>query len=109
MFPAVADFVRANPHIADRIDYSLCFANFELHEPACGSDAHKLGNWVELVSDQEAEVSPPARSTNNRDEGLYVPDLAESGECSSNIRLAVVDTKQWPTIIYLNMMGKCLS
>ena len=106
MMPMVQSFMRDNPHTSDRVDNSLYFATFKVAEPEHGSDALRLGNWTELLPEEEAAVVAPACSKNNRDDGLFEPELASDEDCSTSIRLGVVDVRHWPPIIYINFMGK---
>ena len=106
LMPLVADYMRDNPHVADRTDDSFYFCNFKLREPKDGSEALQLGNWTELLTEEQANVVPPACSKDNRDDGLFHPELAPDEEATSDIRLAVLDVKQWPILVYINFMGK---
>lgn len=80
-----------------------------LHEPADGSSALKLGNWQEILTDEEmANGVQPSRSTNNHDDGLFVKDLVPPADCTSNIRLAKINFAHWPMIVFTNFIGKTL-
>ena len=106
MMPKVDEFMRDNPYVVDRTDNSFYFCNFKLKEPQDGSDALKLGNWTELQTEEQANVVPAACSKDNRDDGLFHPELAPDEESTSDIRLAVLDVRQWPVLVYINFMGK---
>ena len=106
MMPYVKDFVRDNPHVADAVDCSIYFATFKLSSPESGSEAFKLGGWTEILDEQAAGTINPSKSDGDRDDGLYNPELAPDDECDLDIRLAVIDVRQWPPVIYCNFMGK---
>ena len=100
------DLVNSNASIRDRVDESIYFAKFDLHEPTDGSSNLVLGNWVELLSadEQDAGVTP-ARSKDNYDEGMFTKNLAKPADCTSNMRLAVIDFRHWPIKVFLNFIG----
>ena len=106
MLPYVKEFVRDNPHVADAVDCSLYFATFKLASPESGSEAFKLGGWTEILDEQAAGTVNPSKSNGNRDDGLYNPELVPEEECDLDIRLACVDVRQWPPVIYVNFMGE---
>ena len=106
MLPYVKDFVRNNPHVSETVDCSIYFATFKLASPESGSEAFKLGGWTEILDEQAAGTVAPCKSEGNRDDGLFNPELVPDEETDLNIRLAVVDVRQWQPVIYINFMGK---
>ena len=85
----------------------MYFTKFQLSEPRDGSARVKLGNWEEILTDEEISAGvQPAKSKNNRDDGLYCKDLAPPSECTSNVRLAQLNVGHWPIIIFNNFIGK---
>ena len=106
MLPYVRDFVRDNPHVSETVDCSIYFATFKLSSPESGSDAFKLGGWTEILDEQAAGMVNPSKSDGTRDDGLFNPELAPDDECDTDIRLAVIDVRQWQPVIYCNFMGK---
>lgn len=104
--PYVDKYVRANPQVSETVDCSIYFATFKLASPDSGSEAFKLGGWTEILDDQAAGMVNPSKSEGDRDNGLFNPELAPDEECNLNIRLAVIDVRQWQPVIYCNFMGK---
>ena len=99
----------ARPDMQSAVDNSIYFVKMSLHEPADGSSALKLGNWQEILTDEEeANGVRPSKSHNNRDEGLFVKDLVPPADCTSNIRLAKINFAHWPIIVFTNFIGKYL-
>ena len=107
VIPGMDKFVQTHPTLQARVDNSLYFVKFDLHEPADGSSRLKLGNWVELQSAiDNANGVEPARSTNNYDAGLFNSKLVPSADCTSNMRVAVIDFGGWPIKTVVNFKGK---
>lgn len=105
--PGLDDFVKKRPHLQARLDSSLYFVKFQLKEPTDGSSHLQLGNWVELQSDfDNANGVEPSRSKDNYDAGLYKPELVPQEECTSNMRVAVLDMGNWPIKTIMNFQGK---
>ena len=100
-------YLKDHPNVQSMIDSSIYFAKFQLKEPSDGSSTLKLGNWEEILPDEEKDAGVvPARSVDDYDEGLYCKELAKPNECNSNIRLAVINVGNWPIVMYTNFVGK---
>ena len=96
-----------NPNIRSAVDNSLYFTRFSLKEPRDGSAHVKLGNWEEILTDEEqAAGAQPSRSKDNRDDGLFCKDLAPPADCTSNVRLAQLNVGHWPIIVFTNFIGE---
>ena len=107
VIPGLDNFIKNHPTLQARVDNSLYFVKFSLHEPADGSSRLKLGNWVELQSAVDnANGVEPARSTNNYDAGLFNSNLMPPADCTSNMRVAVIDFGGWPIKAVVNFQGK---
>ena len=101
------EFVARNPGVKTVVDNSIYFVKMQLHEPTNGSSHLDLGNWEEILPEEEREAGvTPARSHDNRDEGLYCKDLVPPANCTSNIRLAKINFGHWPIIVLANFVGK---
>ena len=102
-----AEFIAQNPSVVSTVDSSIYFAKFQLHEPSDGNGHVKLGNWEEILSDEEKDAGVvPSRSSNDYDAGLYCKDLVKRADCTSNIRLAKINFGNWPIIVVANFMGE---
>lgn len=100
-------FVDARPDVQAAIDNSIYFVKVALHEPTDGSSALKLGNWREILTEEEvANGVRPVQSVNNHDNGLFIKDLVPPADCTSNIRLAKINFAHWPIIVLANFCGK---
>ena len=100
-------FVETHPHLQAKIDSSLYFVRFDLHEPKDGSSSLRLGNWVELQTEFDRNNGvQPSCSKENYDAGLFNPRLAPPEECTSNMRVAVLDVQQWPVKAVMNFQGE---
>ena len=107
MTPGLDQFVKAHPHLQARLDASVYFVKIQLREPTDGSSHLQLGNWIELQSDfDNANGVVPSQSKNNFDAGLYKPELVPPEECTSNMRVAMLDLGNWPIIALMNFHGK---
>ena len=94
------------PEVQNRVDSSVYFVRFDVFEPKDGTSELQLGNWVELQDDfDNANGVPPSRSKDNYDAGLYKSELVPHDQCTSNMRVAVVDVQQWPIKVLLNFTG----
>lgn len=101
------EFVAQNPGVQMTVDNSVYFVRMQLHEPADGSSHLSLGNWEEILTDDEQAAGvTAARSKDNFDEGLYCKNLVQPQNCTSNIRLAKINFKHWPIIVFTNFIGK---
>ena len=101
------EFVRRNPGVKTVVDNSIYFIKMQLHEPTNGSSHLELGNWEEILPEEEREARvQPARSHNDYDEGLFCKKLVPSTDCTSNIRLAKINFSNWPIIVFANFVGK---
>ena len=89
------------------VDDSIYNAKFALHEPTDGSSHIELGNWEEILPDDQKEAGvQPAHSTNNFDPYLFKKELVDRSKCTSNIRLCVVNVRNWPLRVFLNFIRK---
>ena len=96
-----------NPNIRTTVDNSLYFARFSLKEPRDGSAHVKLGNWEEILTEEEQAANvQPSRSKDDYDEGLFCKNLASPADCTSNVRLAQLNVGHWPIIVFTNLVGK---
>lgn len=106
LVPRLDAFVKAHPHLQARLDSSVYFVKVQLKEPTDGSSHIQMGNWVELQSEVEnANGVEPSRSKDNFDAGLYKPELVPPEECTSNMRVAILDMGNWPIIAVANFHG----
>ena len=92
------------------VDNSIYHAKFALYEPTDGSSHIELGNWEEILPDEEKETGvQPARSHDNFDAYLFKKELVDRSKCTSNIRLCVVNVRNWPLRVFLNFIRKSSS